>query len=69
MTEVRFPPLKDFSFRHNVQTGSEAHPISYTTDIELLVSGIKLSTYLYVLPKLKCLELSLQSTTSAWREA
>jgi hypothetical protein len=63
----------DLSFLHNVLTESGVHPASYAVDTGCVfaeikrrgVEGLKLTTDLYLMPRLRMVELYLHSNM-AW---
>jgi hypothetical protein len=60
---------RDFSPIHNVQTGYGAHPASYMMNTGPCfhgVRGVKLTTRLHLVPKLKVVELYLRSPLHFW---
>jgi hypothetical protein len=60
--KVQFPTwARDFSFLHNVQTGSGAHWSSYTMGTGDFPRGVKLTTHLHLVPRLRMVELFLCS--------
>jgi hypothetical protein len=60
---------KVFFLPYSVQTGSEAHPVSYSVgsgDSFLwwkVAGGVKLTTYLHLMPRSRMVELCLHSST------
>jgi hypothetical protein len=65
---VRFPAgAREFSLLHNTQTGSEAHPASYTMDNDgsfpgvKAARGVKLTTHFHQVPRLRMVELYFYS--------
>jgi hypothetical protein len=59
-----------FSLHHRVQTSSRAHPASYPTGTRAVFRGVKLTTYLHLVPRSRMHGAILPlSNTPSWRDA